>query len=110
MQMVRRDLHPLLALTALVLVAAVAQRLGGSELLLALPALALLVPLAAGRYVGEERLARLAGRRAGGATRRVPRTQSPRTPRAPRVVVPRGGRLIASRLAERGPPALAAAR
>jgi hypothetical protein len=108
--MVRRNLHPLLALAALALVAAVAQRLGGGDLLLALPALALLVPLAAGRYVGEERLARLAGCRAAGATRRLARTQSPRTPRAPRAVVPRGGRLIASRLAERGPPALAAAR
>ncbi|MEA2357085.1 MAG: hypothetical protein QOI62_345 [Solirubrobacteraceae bacterium] len=110
MEMVRRNLHLLLTLAALVLVAVVAQRLGGSELLLALPALALLVPLAAGRYVGEERLARLVQRRAGRATRTVSRALVPRTPRAPRVVVPRGGRLIASRLAERGPPALAAAR
>jgi hypothetical protein len=108
--MARRDPHLLLALAALVVVVAVAQRLGGDELLLALPALALLAPLATGRYVGEERLARLARRRAIPAGRKVARALAPRTPPASRVVVPRGGRLIASRLAERGPPARAAAR
>jgi hypothetical protein len=42
--------------------------------------------------------------------RRAARALSARLPRAPRVVLPRGGRLLAASLAERGPPALRVAR
>jgi hypothetical protein len=78
----------------------------GVEALLAAPALALLVPLLAGRYVGEEQIERLAaarvarGRPPARARRSVPAL------RAPRVLLPRGGRLLATSLAVRPPPAL----
>jgi hypothetical protein len=75
-----------------------------SDVLLALPVLLFSMPLLAGRYIGEERLARLAaafvsprrrsGRLLSVAARGVPRT------------LPRGGRLIATALAVRPPPAL----
>jgi hypothetical protein len=80
----------------------------GTDLLTALPALALALPLVAGRYVGEQRLARLA--------RRVPHARRAATtvappPRPLRAEGPRGGLLIATGRARRGPPsALAAAR
>jgi hypothetical protein len=91
-----------------VVVLVVVQRVAGTAALLGCPALALLLPLLGGRYVGEARLARLARRL---APRRPKRPARPGTslPRAPRLL-PRGGRLIAARLAERGPPAFAAAR
>jgi hypothetical protein len=107
--MPRRDRHVLLALAALSLLFAVVQSATGisADVLLAVPALLLLLPLLAGRYVGEEGLARLAGRAV------TPRRRSPVSlgmrRRAPRVL-PRGGRLIAAALAERGPPAPLAAR
>jgi hypothetical protein len=105
-----RDRFILCAMAAAVLAAAVAHGAAGipADALIALPALLLLLPLAAGRYVGSERLVRLA--------RRVPR---PRLPRGARAVArrrpalrpaPRGGLLIAVSLARRGPPASAAAR
>ena len=68
------------------------------------PLLLLLATLVAGRYVGEERIARL-------AARLRPRRRRPHVARlgceqpAP-VVLPRGGRLIAASLAQRGPPAV----
>jgi len=102
--MPRRDRHILLALAAVSLAFAILQSATGisPDVLLAVPALLLLMPLVAGRYVGEDGLARLAGRRA------APRRRTParlgarrRTPRA----LARGGRLIAAALAERGPPA-----
>lgn len=69
------------------------------------PALLILAPLVAGRYIGEELIAKLAARRA-------PRTRARRTlaaARRPRVRTrPRGSALIAFSLAERPPPALAA--
>jgi hypothetical protein len=86
-----------LALAALVHVA-------GAEALLAAPVLALLVPLLAGRYVGEEQIARLAAAR---APRTCPSRRSRRSSavlRAPRVLMPRGGRLLATSLAVRPPP------
>jgi hypothetical protein len=101
-----RDRLLLCAMTAAVLVAAVAHL--HADALIAVPALLLLLPLAAGRYVGSERLVRLA--------RRVPRPRLPRGARAaarrrPALrVAPRGGLLIAVSLARRGPPASAAAR
>jgi hypothetical protein len=72
------------------------------DVLLALPPLLMLVPLAVGRYVGERTIARL--------RRPVPDRQRParllivRVPRADRVL-PRGGRLVAAAMARRGPPA-----
>ena len=79
------------------------------DVLLAVPAaLLLLLPLLAGRYVGEDGLARLARSRTAPPPRRSPARIGARR-RAPRVL-PRGGRLIAAALAERGPPAPAAAR
>jgi hypothetical protein len=107
--MPRRDRYVLLALATLSLLLAVLQSLTGisPDVLLAVPALLLLLPLLAGRYVGEDGLARLAGRVVV-ARRRSPVSLGSRR-RAPRVL-PRGGRLIASALAERGPPAALAAR
>jgi hypothetical protein len=94
----------LLALAATVALALLVQ-LAGAEALLAAPFLALIVPLLAGRYVGEEQIARLAAAWA-------PRTHPARrirggavVRRAPRVLVPRGGRLLATSLAVRPPPA-----
>lgn len=107
--MARRDVHLLLGLSGITLALVVAQAITGAELMLASPALVLLLPLLAGRYVGEGGLSRLAARFAGPAPRAV-RTLSDRLPRAPRAVLPRGGRLLAARLAERGPPCPSAAR
>jgi hypothetical protein len=100
-----RDRHLLLGLAALTLALALAAlTLVGvrSDVLLAVPVLLFALPLLAGRYVGEERLARLAaafvpirGRAAGS-----PATAARRSPRA----LPRGGRLIAASLAVRPPP------
>jgi hypothetical protein len=92
------------ATSALLLVAALA---GHAELLsYAAPAFLLAVPLIAGRYVGEEQLERM---RSG--LRRVrrlpPRAATPSVGRRLPASLPRGGRLIAHSLAERGPPLLA---
>jgi hypothetical protein len=107
--MAARDLRLLLGLTALTLALVAIQALTGAEVLLASPALVLALPLLAGRYVGEERIARLAARFVvdGG---RPARRLSARLPRAPRALLPRGGRLLGFSLAERGPPAVLAAR
>ena len=107
--MARRDLRLLLGLTGLTVALVAVQWLTGADVLLASPALVLLLPLMAGRYVGEERLARLAARFVERVRRAVPRLIA-RLPRAPRALVPRGGRLLACSLAERGPPAGLAAR
>jgi hypothetical protein len=72
-----------------------------ADLLLAAPALFLFLPLLAGRYVGEQRLRTLAVRHA--APVRAP-SVARAIPRAARALLPRGGRLIAAALAERGPP------
>jgi len=79
---------------------------GATEALLFMaPALLIAVPLVAGRYVGEELIARLAARRA-----RRPRPRRaialPAPAKAP-VFPPRGARLIAHSLAKRPPPAVA---
>lgn len=73
------------------------------DALLALPGLVLLLPLLAGRYLGEDRLKRLARVYAHRARRAVV-AMAPVLPRRAPVVVPRGGRLIASALAVRPPP------
>jgi hypothetical protein len=100
-----RDRHLLLGLAALALALGASTLVGvHSDVLLAVPVLLFALPLLAGRYVGEERLARLAAAfvsirdRAGGSLPTAPR----RSPRA----LPRGGRLIAASLAVRPPPAL----
>jgi hypothetical protein len=101
----RRLLFVPVLVAALALVALV--HLAGADALLAAPLLALLAPLLAGRYLGEERIGRLA------AARVAPRLRPARAPwssvasRAPRALVPRGGRLLATSLAVRPPPALA---
>jgi hypothetical protein len=107
--MPRRDRSVLFALATLSLLLGVLQSATGvsPDVLLAVPGLLLLLPLLAGRYVGEDRLADLAGR-AIAPRRRSPVSLGSRR-RAPRVL-PRGGRLIAAALAERGPPAPRAAR
>ena len=107
--MARRDLRLLLGLTALTVALVAIQALTGAEVLLASPALVLALPLLAGRYVGEERIARLAVRFVVDAGRPARRLAA-RLPRAPRALLARGGRLLAFSLAERGPPAVLAAR
>jgi hypothetical protein len=100
-----RDQRVLLAAavgtSALLLVAAVA---GHPELLAyAGPLFLVAMPLLAGRYVGEERLARLRGELHG--RQRAPREPLGSSRRSP-VLLPRGGRLIAEALAVRPPPGL----
>jgi hypothetical protein len=106
--MPRRDRVLLLGLALVVCVLALAP-LGAvhDDVLLAAPALLFALPLLAGRYVGEDRLARLAAAFAPGRRRPV-RARPPARRPAPRVL-PRGGRLIAAALAERPPPARASA-
>src|SRR3954447_15736600 len=85
-----RDRFLLCAMVAAVLAAAVAHGAAGipADALIAVPALLLLLPLAAGRYVGSARLARLARR-------------APRPPPARRPSPAPGGR----RARRRSPPA-----
>jgi len=101
--MTRRDRQLLFALAGLTLGLASLTLVGvGSDVLLAVPALALALPLLAGRYVGEEQLARLGA--AFVAPRRRPSPALvPVARRAPRRL-PRGGRLLAASLAVRPPP------
>jgi hypothetical protein len=100
----RRDLRALLAAAVLGgVIVALGLTVAGLDtgLLLLSPALVLVIPLLAGRYVGERRLERLAARFAP----RRPRPASSAAPRLRlRVGGARGGRLIAVALAERGPP------
>jgi hypothetical protein len=108
-RMNRRDLLALLGLAALAATLAGVQMATGvaPDVLIAAPGLLLLLPLAAGRYVGEDGLVRFAREipfRPRGAAP-APAIRPGRSP-----VVPRGGLLIALALARRGPPAPAAAR
>jgi hypothetical protein len=104
-----RDRRPLAVMAGLAVVLAVVHGATGvgSDALIAVPGLLLLLPLAAGRYVGAERLVRLA-RRAPAS--RVRRDRPVARLRPARRVVPCGGLLIAVALGRRGPPAGAAAR
>ncbi len=103
----RRELRPLLLVALLGVALACGVTLGGlhGPLLHLAPALVLLLPLLAGRYLGEDRIAALAG-----AVRRRRRARVrafvalPR--RRPFALVARGGLLLAEALAERGPPAV----
>ncbi|WP_259312472.1 hypothetical protein [Capillimicrobium parvum] len=77
----------------------------GDGLAMVAPALLLLLPLLAGRYVGEEALGRV--RHARGAPPLRRRGARPAAPSHPAVaLVPRGGLLLASSLATWPPPAL----
>jgi hypothetical protein len=70
------------------------------------PALLLLLVLAARRYPGERALLALMRERSAPARSRRPRS-APQLP-SPRAYLPRGGDLLATSLAVRPPPALAA--
>jgi hypothetical protein len=107
--MTRRDLRVLLGLTALAAALAGVQLATGvaPDILIAAPCLLLLLPLAAGRYVGEDGLVRF-GHDTPFRPRVGARPPAMRRGRAPGV--PRGGLLIALALARRGPPARVAAR
>jgi hypothetical protein len=103
--MPRRDQRILLGLAALTVLFAIVQSATGisGDVLLAAPVLVLLVPLLAGRYLGEDGLARLSAfvaprRRRAAVVRPTPSWRAPR-------VLARGGRLIAVALGRRGPPA-----
>lgn len=102
---VRRDLRPLLAVAVLGVAIALAETITGlgTGLLLLSPALVLLLPLLAGRYLGAETLDRLVARRSR-PTRRVRCASAPLPRPRPRATQVRGGRLLAAALAERGPP------
>lgn len=102
--MPRRDLRILLALCVLAVGLALAHSAVGlsTGFLFMAPALLLGLALTGGRYVGESTLAR--------RHRPVPRTrhtlQCQSLPRRPlERLLPRGGRLLASALAVRPPPA-----
>jgi hypothetical protein len=107
--MARRDVLTLLGLAALATAVAAVQHLTGlgADVLIAAPGLLLLLPLIAGRYVGEDGLVRIARAAApplrGAGPARVPL-------RGRRAVVPSGGLLIALALGRRGPPPVLAAR
>ncbi|MFI4977243.1 MAG: hypothetical protein ACHQC8_00975 [Solirubrobacterales bacterium] len=104
--MSRRDLRPLLVVCA----GGVAWLIAGNVIGLSVgfmflaPALVLALPLLAGRYVGADRLSRLARTRPQRARRA---TASRLAPPTWRMVPPRGGLLIAASLAVRPPPLLA---
>jgi hypothetical protein len=101
---VRRDLRPLLLIAVLAIAVALANTVTGLDtgILLLSPAMVLLVPLLLGRYLGEDRLQRLAARF---APRRARPVSAPLPRLRPRSLTVRGGRLLAAALAERGPPA-----
>jgi hypothetical protein len=103
-----RERRLLLALAGLAPVLVAVVLLAGitPDLLLAAPLLVLVVPLLAGRYVGEERLLRLAAAR---RPRRARLRPAPVRATGRAVVVPRGGRLLAFALAVRPPPRAATA-
>jgi hypothetical protein len=76
---------------------------GSTDVLLFLaPALLLVAPLVAGRYVGETLITKLAARRFG--PRRRPSAPRISTPPAATLWLPRGTRLLACSLAKRPPP------
>jgi hypothetical protein len=92
------------ALTILAWIGAELLTGGSAGLLYAAPALLLALPLAHGRYVAEGRLAALAAR--SGVRHRAPPALY--APRSHVQVMERGGRLVASAMAKRPPPAGAA--
>lgn len=101
----RRDRRLLVGLTCLTLGLTALVAMGGvpTEALVLAPLVVLVLPLLGGRYVGEDVLARLAAARAPRRRRRAS-AKAPVGLRASRVLVVRGGRLIAAALAVRPPP------
>ena len=71
-----------------------------------LPLFALAVPLLRGRFLGERAIANMRERLASPRLPRAARVAA--SPRGTTTVLPRGGRLLASHLAVRPPPALPA--
>jgi hypothetical protein len=108
--MPRRDLLLLVASAALVATMAVVQAAtgAGADILIGVPALLLLLSLAMGRYVGEASLARIA--RASDRPARRPAPAGGHARSRARRILPRGGLLIATALARRGPPPVLLAR
>ena len=107
----RREIRWVVPIALLAAALALAHTVAGLDtgVLHLAPALLLLVPLLAGRYLGEERIAALATVLRPAVPRAVVARLSARLPRAPRVTIARGGALLAAALAERGPPAAPAA-
>jgi hypothetical protein len=110
-----RDRRIMLGIAVLAVVVALTQSLAplsGLEtgLLYLAPALILALPLLAGRYVAEDQVLRLAAGVRWLRRRRAANRIVARLPYAPRVLVVRGGRLLAAALAERAPPRRSAAR
>jgi hypothetical protein len=102
--MTRREKRVMLAIAMLVALLPLLHEVAGlgTGFMFMAPALTLVFPLLAGRYVGEERLLSLA--------RSVPTPRrAPRVPTLPRrgfePLLARGGRLIGAALAVRPPPA-----
>lgn len=103
----RRELRPLLAVALLGVALACVETFGGvhTSLLHLAPVVALLLPLLAGRYVGEERIAALAAAVARSRRSRRHATAAPGpSVRRPAADLARGGRLLGASLARRGPP------
>lgn len=95
-----------MALSAVVLTAALGLLLAGSGFMVMMPAFLCLLPLVAGRYLGESRIERIV------RARSIKRILSAKFSLAPErlagYLTPiRGGRLIAASLAVRPPPAAA---
>jgi hypothetical protein len=108
----RRDQRVLVTLALISSLGMLAEAVGllAPALLYAAPLLILALPLIAGRYVGEEHIARFAVARRRPRRRPIARVAFPAAARRDVLAVPRGGRLIAASLAVRPPPAAALAR
>jgi hypothetical protein len=100
----RRDrvVRPAFALVVGAWIVAEALTGGHTGLLYLAPAVVLALPLLSGRYVAEDQLIELAGRAVPRPRRRVLRAVGPRSFAR---VMQRGGRLVASAMAKRPPPA-----
>jgi hypothetical protein len=107
--MTHRDRRLMLVAAAATSTAVILAALAGHAELVAYlaPVCALALPLLAGRYLGEDTLDRLRGRREPSRRRRERAPRPAGGARRTLAAFPRGGRLIAHALAERGPPATA---
>jgi hypothetical protein len=103
--MARSRWAPILLLAAALTAFAVALIVPGlaAGVLFLSPAIVLVAALLNGRYVGEERLRRLAAAFRPNRRRRPRAAPEPRVPRH-RALMPRGGSLVATSLAVRPPP------